>query len=130
MAKEPAGLKRWRLSQKKKSLKGRVTMASSKFKKVAHRAKKMTIPVAMIAGFAPLVSGTVGYIQKDGLAGGTWFATQALTGYDTQVGKFWAPNLKKGLLPIVLGMAIHKFVGGTLGVNRMLAGAGVPLLRL
>jgi len=96
-----------------------------------HRKKKgMTLPLAAIAGFAPLTGVAITSFQQGGvqLLGNNMLSN--LTGYDANT-KTWAfSHMSKGLLPIVAGLLAHKFVGQKLGVNRMLANAGVPLLRL
>ena len=52
------------------------------------------------------------------------------TGYDLTDHKWWFGNLTKGLLPLVIGIVVHKVVGGFLGVNRALGRARVPILRV
>lgn len=90
-----------------------------------------TVPVAVLAGFAPMLSYAyrVGF-KQGGIEG---FANQVVyttTGYDPY-SKNWSMNgLKIGLLPIAAGVLVHKYIGGSLGVNRALSKAGVPFLRL
>jgi hypothetical protein len=101
----------------------------AKKKKGNHRKHGgFTLPVSVVAGFAPLVSNVLS-VSSGGLEPMGWMATQALTGYDTRAGGFWWPNLKKGTIPIVLGILAHKIIGGKLGVNRALAAARVPFIR-
>lgn len=44
----------------------------------------------------------------------------------------WDPNLMAhGTLPLIIGALVHKFVGGApLNINKMLAAAKVPLIRI
>lgn len=89
--------------------------------------RKMTIPLSVAAGFVPLVMGTVktpgGWDRK------LWFATQAMTGYDTDARGWWAPNLMKGMVPILAGMGVH-LVMNRIGINRAIARMGIPLIRI
>jgi hypothetical protein len=102
------------------------------FTRAKRRASKMTIPLAVVAGFTPAIIRTY---EASPLRGGN-YATMGrevgrlMLGYDYWEGRFDAGYLRYGILPIALGWGIHKFIGGTLGVNRMLAKAKIPLLRL
>ncbi len=96
-------------------------------KRNGNKKRGMTIPIAVVAGFAPLVGNvlsTPGGIEPKG-----WMLTQAMTGFDTRTREFWLPNLWKGAFPILIGIFAHK-VASRLGVNRALAGAGIPILRV
>ena len=107
-------------------------------KKKSHRHKRQfTLPVAVAAGFLPGVMRILTHFQNPGLHGqSNGFsaagveASRVYLGLDPRDGS-WNPGLLTlGLLPILLGGIVHRFVGGRLGVNRMLAGAGIPFLRL
>jgi len=88
---------------------------------------KFTLPIAMVAGFGPLVVNTMN--TPGGLEPKGWMLTQALTGFDTRTQKWWFPNMYKGAVPILAGVAVHK-VANMLGINRMLASAGIPIIRV
>lgn len=96
-----------------------------------HRSKGMTLPLAVLAGMAvPAID-----LYKNGIsqgdAGRTMNTAAAIfTGYNPESHTWEMAYLKRGLLPVVAGILVHKFVGGKLGVNRALAGAGVPFIRL
>lgn len=87
-----------------------------------------TLPLAVVAGFAPLAIGTMqtagGWDRK------LWYMTQALTGYDTDTKRFWMQNLNKGLLPIAIGFLAHWILGQKMGMNRMLKNSGIPIVRI
>jgi len=89
--------------------------------------KSFTIPLAVVGGFMPLAVGTLqtagGWDRK------LWYATQAITGYDTDTRKFWFPNLYKGAMPILVGFLVH-MVASKVGVNKAIARAGIPLIRV
>lgn len=92
---------------------------------------KFTIPLAAVAGFAPLGMAIYDDIKTgNGISDIPYTLSASLTGYN-MVSKKWEPrNLMVGLIPIGLGLAVHKFIGGTLGVNRMLARSGIPVIRI
>lgn len=99
----------------------------AKTKKIHHRAKA-TIPISVVLGFAPGIGqvwNNRSSVQSMANAG-----SKAYLGYDPAAGVFNPSYMKAGLLPVAIGFAVHRFVGGSLGVNRMLAGARIPLLRL
>jgi hypothetical protein len=86
-------------------------------------------------GFAPLVVTAVKDYRKSGAEIAAKSVVCNLTGFDlnNQAGGGWKPELGMlsiGLGPIVAGLLLHKFVGGSLGVNRALGRANIPLLRI
>ena len=95
-----------------------------------HRRHGLTIPVAMIAGFAPLVSITYTGYKAGGLNGAVSNAVTSVLPYDPINKKITFANLGYGLFPMIAGMMVHKIVGGTLGVNRWLASSGIPWVRV
>lgn len=99
-------------------------------KRARHKAK-MTIPLAAIAGFAPLLMDVVNGARFSGINGAATALQRDLLAYDPEAGSmnpYWA--IRRGWGPILAGLAVHKLIGSKLGVNRMLAGAGVPFVRL
>lgn len=99
------------------------------FSRVKSRAKKMTIPVALVGGFAVPIARSVIVGQGLGVGQGLRHFTAITTGIDPETGGWNAAYLRLGLLPIIMGALLHKVVGGYLGLNRALARAGVPILR-
>ena len=95
-----------------------------------HRKASMTIPVAALAGFAPLAIEAVGAWKAGGPANMASRVLIKTTGYNTQDGKWYGAQMMEGLGPIVLGLMVHKYIGGKMGINRQLARSGIPLLRL
>lgn len=92
--------------------------------------RKMTVPIAPIAGLVPMVArsavalmnGDIGEAQRSFL-------------YDTigvdEAGMFHLDKAIANVTPLVAGLLIHKFVGGApLNFNRILARAGVPFIRI
>jgi hypothetical protein len=106
-----------------------------------HKAK-MTIPLAIVAGALPGILDTVkngssnGWGTNGSDSGMTTFlgdffgvqtpaAAEAYTG-----GKTWSTwRLKYGLYPLLIGFAGH-YAAQKFGLNRMLARARVPLVRI
>lgn len=93
-----------------------------------HRRKQFTIPIAVVGGFAPLALGAFGRVNE-GPARVMNYVTQAMTGYDTDTGKFWYPNMWKGMFPILLGLGVH-MIASKMGINRALSRSGIPFLRV
>lgn len=94
--------------------------------------KKFTIPLAIVAGFIPLGSdiwtaahsGTPRDIPNT--------IVNDITGInmvDPQHMRWQWDGLKRGTLPILGGFLIHK-LAGSVGLNRTLARAGVPFIRI
>ena len=97
------------------------------------RSRKMSIPLAPIGG---LIAGMAVPAQLF-LRGDIQNAVNVLVeNYTGVAGATTSPHfdmdkLKNGLVPLVAGLLVHKFVGGApLNLNRTLAAAGVPLLRI
>lgn len=99
-------------------------------KKKKRRSNGFTLPVAVIAGFMPLTYGAIADWDRYGWKGAVAGISARMTGYNPQVNTFNIPTMKEGLLPILLGGIIHKFVGTRLGVNRMLGSSGLPIIRV
>jgi hypothetical protein len=98
-----------------------------------HKRAAMTIPLGVLAGFAPTalfaLEGFKGADGMSGLQGAAYHLTGRLTGYNLKTGQFYWNELAKGWGPILLGMGIHK-LAGRFGVNRAIARAGIPLFRI
>jgi hypothetical protein len=102
----------------------------AKAKKKHRRRNGLTIPLAVVGGFGPGVARTIAATTSTGFTTGMYEASRIYTGYDPATGSFNFANMKYGTGPALLGVLVHKFIGGKLGINRVLAGAGIPLLRL
>ena len=88
-----------------------------------------TFSTAVVAGFVPMILDVVHGYQTGGIesAGNDLLAN--LTGYNAREKKWDFQLLLKGLGPAVAGVALHK-LAGKLGINRALARAGVPWVRI
>lgn len=96
-----------------------------------HHARGFTVPAAVIGGLLPATGALITAAKSGGMGGVVQWSSILTTGYDPADGQ-WKPRiaLEKLYLPLAAGVLVHKFVGGKLGVNRMLANAGVPFIRL
>lgn len=93
---------------------------------------KFTLPVAVVAGFAPLGLGLFGAAKRAAagdLAGASQEVVIRTTGYNTDTKSFHWPTFVGSYGPIVAGVIVHK-IANRLGVNRALANARVPFLRI
>lgn len=88
-----------------------------------------TLPLGVLAGFGPLLYSTYQGFQQGGFPAAATEATFQLTGYHLMEKRFDQRVLVRGWTPILLGLVLHK-LAGRLGVNRALAQAGVPIIRL
>ncbi len=88
-----------------------------------HRKAGMTVPLAVLAGFAPLGLGLIGAARR-GLAGDMAGASQEVvirtTGYNMD-NKTWNGGVFfQSYGPILAGLLVHK-LAGRMGVNPALA---------
>lgn len=90
--------------------------------------KKFTIPVAVAAGFVPGLWRV--WSHRHNLSTITNEAGRVYLGYDSYTGAWDLGLMRFGTMPIILGFLVHWLVGNKLGVNRMLARAGIPVIRL
>jgi hypothetical protein len=107
-------------------------------KKKVYKKKQPTFSLAIIAGMIPLPIAAVADYQVNKIAGlsttgnlqNVAGSTAArMTGYNPMT-KTWQPaQLKTGLIPITVGVAVHKIASMT-GMNRMIAAAGIPYFRI
>lgn len=104
-------------------------------KKNKRRNNQMTIPLAIVVPLAAGIGPSVAAIMRDqspeNVAGTLNHLTMIYTGYNAMAGNFEMGALAKGLLPLIAGGLVHKFVGGApLNINRILAAAKVPFIRI
>jgi hypothetical protein len=103
------------------------------FRSVRHRAKHMTVSLAILAGLAPTAAFAIEGFRIGGDQGGLVEAmhrvTMRLTGYEWKGGGFSMGELAKGWTPLLAGAVAHK-LANRFGVNRMLAKSGIPFIRI
>ena len=96
--------------------------------------RKFTLPLAVVAGFAPVVSNTFRHGRAYGITapeGAVSEFSRTMIGVDpNDMAKgFQGYRLKYGLWPALIGLGIHK-AAGLFGVNRAIAQAGIPIVRI
>lgn len=95
-----------------------------------HKAAGMTLPLAVIGGLVPMGVDVLGAYRVGGVQTALEHVSLCTTGYDPSDGKMKLDFAFKKLYgPLLAGFLVHK-VAGKLGVNRALAKAGVPILRV
>lgn len=126
-----------RKGKKRKSTKTRSSNPNKKRsvrktgKKKRRRSRSMTIPLAPVAGLAAGVAEPIAYAMKGDVVQAFNHLSRNYTGVDIGSGSFSVDRLKKGLVPLVIGLLVHKFVGGApLNANKALARANVPFIRI
>lgn len=69
--------------------------------------------------------------SNHGLHDATQVLVKDFTGYqpDPRYDAFKFNRMKEGLLPVMVGILVHK-LAGRLGINRALGRAGVPIIRI
>jgi len=101
-------------------------------RKRSRRSGGMTVPLAVVGGLgAGLARPIKTYIDTGDLQLAAWQLVEGYTGYYVGEGNWDMKRLQYGLVPLVAGALVHKFVGGSpLNVNRILAAAKVPFIRI
>jgi len=100
-------------------------------RKKSSRSRKITIPLAPIIGIvaAPGISKAIPRFLAGDVEGGLNYLKEVVGIWPD--GTFHMGTLMDNVTPMVAGLLIHKFVGGApLNLNRMLASANVPFLRI
>ena len=87
--------------------------------------RKMTIPLAVVAGFIPPIIGVWNRRTDPVMAGNYLLA--GFTGIDN--GRFNPAALRQGALPVLGGFIAHT-IASKMGINRAIARAGIPLIRI
>ena len=110
-------------------------MAKAKAKR-RNGKKRLTIPLMVVAGFIPGVTEVYAHraegMEGVGAAASRIYLGYAGTnrfGYNDTIG-FHPYLLRYGTLPIVVGAALHWLLGTKLGINRAIARAGIPFIRV
>ena len=91
--------------------------------------RKPTISLAVIAGMVPAGIHVYNSARNDGATGGLHAMSRTLTGYDPKTRTWSGYWIRNGLVPILAGGVIHK-LAGMIGINRLIANARIPLLRI
>lgn len=106
----------------------------AKTKKGRFHRSGFKIPLAIVSGFVPAVA----EVFREAKASGWERALKSQVPksfmmYNPDPGanpRFGLAYANQGVGPILLGLIVHKVIGGMLGVNRALGNLRVPLIRL
>lgn len=102
-------------------------MARAKAKRRKRRG--FTLPVAVVAGFLPGATNAWSALQSYGANGMATQLSRDYLGYDPKSQKWYSQLMWGGAWPLLIGLVVHKGAS-MLGVNRALANAGIPILRI
>lgn len=104
------------------------------FQKKHHSRPKFTLPLAVVAGLSSPIVRTFNSGRQYGLTspdGAIAEFSRTMIGINVMANpiqfEWW--RLRYGLMPVLLGLGVHKLANMT-GVNRMLARAHVPIVRI
>ena len=99
--------------------------------RAGRRSHQLTIPIAVVAGFGPIIADSVQTMKDPNQGVGQLphvFAWH-LAGYNTWDKSWSFDRMAKGWAPIVAGLVAHK-LANRFGINAMLARNKVPLIRI
>lgn len=94
------------------------------------RSKGLTIPLAPLAGLAVGMAPVIRKVLDGAPDQAAIELAFRYTGWNGWENRYQIKALQYGLLPLVAGFMVHKYVGGKLGVNAALSRAGIPLFRI
>jgi len=103
----------------------------AKAKKKYRRSRSPKIPMAVVVGTFPLIASIIRGWRAETFRGAGKESLYALTGIDIDNQPHFNPAfMVHGTIPLVGGVLVHKFIGGSLGVNRALGRAHIPFIRI
>lgn len=99
-------------------------------KKIFRKSKAFTIPIAPVAGLIAGIADPIDMAIHGNYYGAMEQTSMNYTGYSIAAKNWDIGRMWNGLVPLVVGILVHKYIGVKLGVNKALARAGVPLIRI
>lgn len=98
-----------------------------------HRRSHPRIPLAIVAGFAPVATRfAVNAFKGEGIEYASKRVLEDMTGYRVEDGRWTLGSdhtARYGLYPVLAGFGLH-WLAGRLGINRMIARSGIPLVSI
>lgn len=88
-----------------------------------------TLPLGLVFGLLPMVAEPIMVGLKGDLWGAAAHGVKNTTGYNLWDKKFYFNDLKATWLPFIMGIILHR-VAVKFGINRQLASAGIPYIRI
>jgi hypothetical protein len=98
-------------------------------KRKIHHKQKMTIPLAVVAGFMPLGIDVAHQLQAGEWEQAGYVLQHNLIGVNPWTGKWDTQGFSHGLYPILGGFGVH-WIANKVGINRMLSQMRIPLIRI
>jgi len=86
-----------------------------------------TFSLGIIAGLAPGITRSFGVFQASGAQAAANEALAIYSGFDPVTRRWTVANMNFGLMPLIAGLLVSRFVGGSLGVNRILGRSRIPI---
>lgn len=94
------------------------------------RSKQMTVPLSIVGGLGAGLAEPIMWAMGGDYDAAIYKLMENYTGYDIRTQR-WDLKHARGIPPLIIGALIHKFVGGSpLNINRTLARAGIPFIRI
>ena len=126
--KNPKTSKRTRKTSKPKR---RRSVRRTARRKRRRRKRGMTIPLAVVGGLAAGLAEPAQKLLQGDLEYALSILSRNYTGFRPGTGTWEPAYLRNGMLPLVAGLLVHKFVGGSpLNLNKTLAASGIPFIRI
>ena len=95
------------------------------------RKRGMTIPLAVVGGLAAGLAEPAQKLLEGDFEYALALLSRNYTGFRPGTGTWEPAYLRNGMLPLVAGLLVHKFVGGSpLNLNKTLAASGIPFIRI
>ena len=89
----------------------------------------MTIPIAVTAGILAGMKRPISFALKGRWEDAVNVTSRYYTGWDPDKRQWEYTDMKVGVVPLVVGVLVHK-LASKLGVNKMIARAGIPIIRI
>lgn len=99
----------------------------SPFRRAYRRARRMTIPMAIVGGMIPVATGL--WNRRESATEMGAYLQRGFTGVEPGTNRFVFSNLRLGAIPLAAGFFVH-VIASKLGFNRALGRAGLPLIRI
>jgi len=93
------------------------------------RRAKSTIPMAVVLGALPGLAASMQWLRGGFTPANMNGVVGVWTGFNVGQRSFSISTAAQGLMPLVIGLLAHKFIGQGLGINRVLASARIPFIR-
>lgn len=90
---------------------------------------KMTVPLTVAFALMSGLQEPLWYVKEGRVRDGIAQASKNYVGYDPIKRTFYFGNLKEGIYPLLFGVGVHK-LANRIGINRIIAQAGIPWIRI